>query len=64
MAEAWYDPAELKEQADGDKTQPEFAPAPTVIDTEEIDPEGVVLAIVTIVNALAQDIEDKLGGTY
>ena len=26
---AWYDPDEIKDQADGDKTQPEFAPPST-----------------------------------
>jgi hypothetical protein len=35
MAEYWYDPDELKAEAEGAQRQPEFAPAPEAADPED-----------------------------
>lgn len=39
MADTWYTPDELAEQADGDKTAPEFDPAATA-DYADIEHQG------------------------
>lgn len=59
MADTWYDPQELKDQADGDQTAPEFDPEATPGYDETVggDEDGTLTALVDRANAIAAIVD-------
>lgn len=57
----WYDPDEIKAQADGDQIQPEFDPPATEgYDEVETNATEAVAAAVVRVNEIAAIVEDEI----
>lgn len=58
----WYDPQEIKDQADGSKVQPEFAPEATE-GYEDVDGKimrETTTALIDRADAIAQTIADEI----
>lgn len=57
----WYDPDEIKAQADGAQTQPEFAPPPTPgYDEVETNATEAVQALVDRTNEVANIVATEI----